>query len=124
MIDAGFYSVTYQGKDGWGMGMIVLAAGQIYGADVGGGLIDGTYRDNPESGILDAEITWTATSTMPMVHGVTVPKGYQMPFKVSLSRDVGIKAPAAVQTPLGPLTIILTKARDAADAATRRSADA
>lgn len=112
MNESGFYSVAYQGVAGWGAGMIAVSAGTICGADAMGGQIDGTYTSNPASGKLDADITWTATASMPMVQGVTVPKGYSMSFKAALAKGLAIESPMSIQTPMGPITVILKKVRD------------
>ncbi len=108
---SGFYSMAYTGAAGTGFGLIAISKGVIAGADVAGGLYDGTYIEKPST--IDARLTMKIPSgAIPVQTGVPLTEPMIVPFDVSLPSDLGDEKPLLVQMPLGPINVIFKRVRD------------
>ena len=107
----GIYQITYRGAADWGMGMLVIKDGTVTGADMGGGLYDGTYTEVHDGVAVD--ITMTVPPGMRLVQG-TPPKSqeYKIPFSLILSNQaVEKREPVLVDLPPGPVNVIFNRLR-------------
>ncbi|MEK9285683.1 hypothetical protein MTR72_39855 [Bradyrhizobium sp. ISRA442] len=102
----GIYSITYRGASDWGMGMLLFKAGCLTGADVGGVLYDGTYRDAQGLVTVDAEMTVPPGATL--AQGIPArPVAYKLPFKAEVPREaLQDGRPVLIQLPVGPVNVI------------------
>lgn len=109
----GFYSIIFQGRTGWGAGVIVLDTGVVVGADPFGGTYDGTYIYNPATDRLDIDVVVTMAPGTEAVTGVAAGASpVKFPAKLSIPRGnvTGLKHTAT--TPSGPIDLVLNKIRD------------
>lgn len=112
MLD-GFYALYYTGRTGSGFGVIVFKGGIVTGADVNGGVYDGKYTINDDQKIFEGAIKLTLPPGVPMVTGAAPSQtSYTQEFPISLPLDLDPTHPVQVQTPTGPVNIILKKIRD------------
>jgi hypothetical protein len=103
----GIYTMTFRGAADWGMGILVLRRGEVTGADMGGCLYDGRYRDDPDNLILELKMTVPAGGTL--VQG-TPPQTspYVVPFNASVPKQsIETSAPFLVHLPPGPVNVIV-----------------
>ncbi len=108
---SGFYSMAYTGAVGTGFGLIALSKGVIAGADVGGGMYDGTYVEKA-SGI-DFKMTMKfPAGVIPVQTGIPLTQPMTVPFDVSLPSDLGAEKPVLLQLPMGPINVIFKKLRE------------
>ena len=54
----GIYLITFRGAADFGSGLLLLRKGQITGADLGGVLYDGEYKETPEGISINAKCTF------------------------------------------------------------------
>jgi hypothetical protein len=109
----GYYSIVFQGSAGWGAGMIVLDTGLVIGADPFGGKYDGTYTYNPATQCLDIKATVTIAAGGWSVNGVVAgSQATTFPVVASIPRGHVTGFQHTVQTPNGPINIVLNKVRD------------
>jgi hypothetical protein len=108
---SGFYSMAYTGAVGTGFGLIALSKGVIAGADVAGGMYDGTYVERT-SGIDFKMMMKLPSGAIPVQTGVPLTQAMNVPFDVSLPNDLGAEQPLLLQLPLGPINVIFKKIRD------------
>lgn len=113
MID-GFFRMAFTGTNGSGFGILVLHDGSIAGADVAGGVYEGTYIQNPSQEQIQVNITLTIPAgTKPVQTGVPLAVPINFPIKVTLIRsDITENKPVLLETPLGPVNLLLKKIRD------------
>ena len=102
----GIYSVTFRGAVEWGMGMLLLRAGSIIGADVAGVLFDGTYRT--VDGKMAVNVVMTVPPGAVLVQG-TLPR--PQAYTVQFDSLVPLHAltdgtPVLLQMPPGPVNVI------------------
>jgi len=109
----GFYSVAFPGRLGRGAGMVVLDAGLLVGADPDGGKYDGSYRFNPETNMLDCEMTIVLAPGSWAVTRATAGTQWK-PFKleVSIPRGPFTDFVHVASTPAGKINLLLSKIRD------------
>jgi hypothetical protein len=108
---SGFYSMAYTGAVGTGFGLIAMSRGVIAGADVAGGMYDGTYVEKA-SGI-DFKMTMRLPAgIIPVQTGVPLTQPMTLPFDALLPSDLGAEKPLLLQLPLGPINVIFRKVRD------------
>lgn len=110
----GFYSIQYQGPKGQGFGLIALDTGTVVGADVTGGLFDGTYNYNHKTEMLDVKITLTVPAGESLVTGAPPQASeYKTTFESSLPRTLGEEKPIQVNGPENqPIHVVIKKIRD------------
>ncbi len=94
------------------MAILVLRNGLVCGTDTNAVQIDGTYTVDINSLIVN--LTVIVPPGVSLVQGTPAqPTVYQFPINalISLSR-IGTTEPTLVQTPLGPLNVLMRKLRD------------
>lgn len=107
----GFYSVSYGGQAGLGMALLALHGGKIVGADVAGGLYDGTYIEARER--LSINVSVTVPPGVILVTGAAAQTApYTFQINAVLPASFGGGAPVQVPTPTGLVTATFKKLRD------------
>jgi len=109
----GIYALYFTGTSGSGFGVIILKDGVMTGADVTGGMFDGTYR------VVGDEITGTFISLLPpgvtSVNGVLAGQnGLRVEYPIRLPVNLGAGQAFTLPTPNGPVNVIVKKLRDLA----------
>jgi hypothetical protein len=114
MMAGAFLRVTFTGANGSGLGVLVLHNGSVVGADTGGGIYEGSYTENTAASRLDFAITLSfPAGAIPVQTGIALPMPMSVPIHASvLQDDIGTERPTLVQTPLGPVNVLLKKLRD------------
>ena len=103
----------FTGRAGWGGGIIVLDTNLVVGADAGGGSYDGTYIFNPQTSMLDIDVTVTmAPGTSSVVGATAGTTPMKFPLKLSMPSGTLTGFKHTAQTPMGPIALTLTKIRD------------
>ena len=113
MID-GIFRLAYTGTEGTGFGLLVLLNGSIVGADVSGGLYDGTYSEDLQTGKVRFSLNVAAPAGVPLVQtGVAPTSPVNIPITAYLDRDdLSSEKPILIKTHLGPVNVLFTKIRD------------
>lgn len=108
----GIYSLIFRGLTDWGMAVLVLRHGLVCGADLHAVQIDGVYSVTAEA--LTVNVTITVPPGVALVQGTPAqPTTYQFPISASFPLGhIGTSNPTLVNTPVGPLNILLRKLRD------------
>ncbi len=102
----------YSGTAGSGYSLLVLKDGFICGADVVGGLIDGSYV-NSGDGTVDFTVLLRAPAGTSLVTGVIVGREpVTQQIKVSLPVDFSNGSTHCIQTPTGPINAVFKWLRD------------
>ena len=106
------YAMYYTGKAGSGHAVFVMSNGVIAGADVAGGVLDGTYRDAGKE-------TYEVSATLTVPAGTWLVTGKvadQQPFTQEISAclptNLGGGSPVTMQTPTGPVNVVFKRLRD------------
>jgi DNA-binding transcriptional regulator YdaS (Cro superfamily) len=79
----GIFGITYQGRSGAGMGMLVFEAGRVYGSDAAKGRYDGGYVFNEASELVDVTLKVTFPPNVASVLGIVNP--YEWSIDVTTS---------------------------------------
>ncbi len=112
-MENGFYTMTYTGVEGMGLGALLLEDGKIRGFDVGRCSYDGNYSKN-QTGGLAAQITMTVPPNTPLVFGMPPQaKEYQLPISAMLPANFGSGVPVPVKVGPGSVQVSFTKMRNA-----------
>ena len=112
-MEEGFYAIYYTGVAGTGFGLFVLSKGVITGVDVGGGTYDGEYQVDRESGTLDGELKFNVPPGLPLVTGHPAQaEAFILKIPLKLPVNLGGEQPMTVQTPTGPVNVVMKKLRD------------
>jgi hypothetical protein len=108
----GIYSLIFRGLADWGMAVVVLRNGLVCGTDPNAVLIDGMYSVGSNSLIVN--VTVTVPPGVSLVQGTPAqPTTYQIPIQATFPLErIGTSDPTLVQTPVGPLNILIRKLRD------------
>lgn len=107
----GFYAMYYTGGSGSGHALFIMKDGKITGADVVGGVLDGTYSLG-EGDSIAFKVTLTVPSGAMLVTGQTAGAApLSQEISASLPRTFANGQPQAVQTPMGPVNIIFRHLR-------------
>lgn len=112
MSKEGFYSITYQGADGLGFGMLALETGTIAGADIMGGRYDGRYVYSPRTDQLECEVEMAIPANVPLVTGSIEFTERQETLHFSLPRQIEESATVTVNLQSGPVLVKFQKIRD------------
>jgi transcriptional regulator with XRE-family HTH domain len=103
----GMYRFDYQGKEGAGLGVVVLARGQAFGSD-GGVHYDGTYEPSAARfGYVDAHLHLTVPPGVPLVQGVpahSVAYGFDLDCSFAARGATAVR----VETPFGWVDVQVT----------------
>jgi hypothetical protein len=110
----GIYRITFTGTAGSGFGMLVFHLGAIAGADVAGSIYDGSYSVGAAAQTIDFQLVMNAPAGVtPVQTGTPLASPLSLPINGSLTQnDLDGDAPTLLQTPLGPVNVLLTKIRD------------
>jgi hypothetical protein len=110
----GFFRIAFTGAHGNGLGVLALHEGSVVGADVGGATYDGSYTENPDARKLEFAITMSMPAGVaPVQTGITLATPVSVSITASLLQDdIGGEKPSLIQTPLGPVNVLLKKIRD------------
>ena len=101
----GFYRVDYQGIAGLGFAIMVLDTGIVIGADVTGGVYNGTYEWNDQTQLLDVTASGRVPEGVQLVQGVVAPAGgLELEIQCSFPREPdNVVVPA--MTNYGPIQV-------------------
>ncbi len=69
----GMYLIRYRGQSGEGHGTLIFEGGSIYGADVAGGVYDGEYWPDKNTGLVTVKIRVHMKAGRPSVVGIVQP---------------------------------------------------
>lgn len=96
----GMFGISFQGKEGAGMGVLVFDNGRVYGTDTEGVRYDGVYLFNEGSGLANLTVKVTFPPNVRSVFGVSNP--YEWAFDVTTTFDPKQNSGAlTVKTSLG-----------------------
>lgn len=97
----GMYGVQYTSGNGFGMGVIVLDNGRLYGGDPMGGKYDGDYIFDEKSGLAELRLKLTFPPNMPAVFGMSHPFEWSVDAtaKIDPHKDEG---QTRITTAIGP----------------------
>lgn len=110
----GFYRIAYTGAAGSGFGILVFNSGKIAGADVAGGIYNGTYtEDGPTNQINYQVMMQIPAGVAPVQSGIPLAAPIAFPIQGVLQpSDVESGQPRLLQTPIGPVNVVFSKIRD------------
>lgn len=110
MLD-GIYSITFRGREDWGLGMLILQNGTIIGVDSGGVEFDGQYSDGALG--VEVKVTMTVPAGATLVQGTRAqPFPYTVPFTLIVPRIAFDNAqPVLLELPPGPVNVIFRRLR-------------
>ena len=110
----GFFRIAFTGATGSGLGIFVLHNGSVVGADTGGAIYEGSYRENGDAQTLEFVITMSMPAGVtPVQTGIPLATPVSVPISASFLQDeIGSGKPTLVQTPLGGVNVLFTKIRD------------
>jgi hypothetical protein len=113
MLD-GFFSMAFTGSAGSGFGVIALHNGKVAGSDVAGASYDGSYQEDPDTHVVNFDITMSAPAGLtPVQTGVPLAAPQSIPISMSVSADdLTGDLPTRLRTPLGPVNVLFRKIRD------------
>ncbi|MCD9146631.1 hypothetical protein [Pseudophaeobacter flagellatus] len=106
----GIYAVYYTGVSGMGNGVIVLLDGVVSGADVAGGIYDGTFS-SIENGKISIEVNFTVPAGATLVTGQTLPNALTQQISAHLEQTFANGNPVRLETQMGPVNAIFKKLR-------------
>jgi hypothetical protein len=96
----GIFGITFQSRQGAGMGMLIFDNGRVYGTDTEGVRYDGEYIFNEISGLADVKVKITFPPNVKAVFGISNP--YEWAFDVTTAFNPKQNSgPLAVRTSLG-----------------------
>lgn len=106
----GFYALYYTGIAGFGHAVLVMKDGVITGADVTGGVYDGTYTvlDNG----IDIKVDFVVPAGATLVTGQSLAESLKQSITANLSLHFADGRPVSICTPMGPVNVIFKKLRD------------
>lgn len=109
----GFYAITFRGTADWGMGMFILKAGKITGADIGGVIYDGSYVEHEEH--VDVSVNARVPPGATLVQGVPAQSVWTTyDFSGALpKRALDTNEPVLLNLPPGPVNVIFKRVRSA-----------
>lgn len=107
----GFYAMYYTGVSGVGNAVMIVDNGLVVGADVAGGLYNGSYWID-ENGFLDFDIVMTVSAGSILVTGQTFPGPIELTIKSKLAPSFSNGQPVQIETSLGPINAIFKKIRE------------
>jgi hypothetical protein len=95
------FSVAYTGQSGRGLAVLVFLQGTIAGADMAGGIYDGTYHLTDDGGLL-GKVRMKIPAGVPLVTGTKpATEPYAVDFEISLPSDMGGEKPVLLTLPVG-----------------------
>jgi len=111
---SGFFRIAFTGTAGSGFGMLVLRDGNIAGADIGGATYDGTYTENLSTSEISINVIMSAPAGItPVQTVVPLAAPISVPIKATFAQEaINSQKPTLLQTPLGPVNVVLQKIRD------------
>jgi hypothetical protein len=77
----GMYGITFQGRQGAGMGVLIFDNGRVYGTDTEGVRYDGEYLFNESTGLADVKVKITFPPNVKSVFGISNP--YEWSFDIT-----------------------------------------
>lgn len=107
----GFYAVYYTGVAGLGHAVLVINEKIVTGADVAGGVYNGSYSIT-EKGEFNVEINFTIPAGTTLVTGQTLPEEFTQTITTKLNSNFANGQPVPVNTQLGPVNAVFKKLRD------------
>lgn len=104
----GFYGVYYSGSAGSGAFGLLLYGGNVFGVDVGGGDITGTYTAH-DNGALDLSLTFTFAPGTVLVTGQQVTQTYVVESNVKIAAATMSGGQQQVDLPFGQVAVRVRK---------------
>jgi hypothetical protein len=107
----GMYSIAFRGRDGEGVGILVLMGGRIFGSD-GSVSYDGRYEpSSKQPGFVDASLRLTVP---PGVSLVTSKRPQPAAYWFDLRVSIAVRSPTSlkVETPYGQVHVTVDYLRD------------
>lgn len=109
----GFYTAYLTGSLGSSLAIFTFFRGGIAGADLGGGVYNGSYKHDSKSDQVHCEVDFTLRVGQTSIGGVsatTAPISAKVPFVVPLPLDPD--KVIRIDTLFGPINVRLEKLRD------------
>jgi hypothetical protein len=107
----GFYAMYYTGVAGFGHAVLVISEGVVTGADVTGGVLDGTYSVGDGDDI-KIEVVLTVPAGATLVTGQSLTAPLSQTISAELPKTFANGQPVPVRTPMGPVNVIFKKLRE------------
>jgi hypothetical protein len=112
-MENGFYAIYYTGATGNGMGLLAAKDSVVTGADISGGLYDGSFQKNPLSGQIDINIRMAFPPGTSLVTGaIAGAQPLVLQLTSPLPANFADGTPVGIQTPTGPVNVIFKKLRE------------
>ena len=106
------YAMYYTGGSGSGHAVFVMLDGTVSGADVTGGVLDGTYAIGDDERV-SFDVTLIAPAGVTLVTGQTAGVDpIEQQISATLPLGMGGGSPVQIHTPMGPVNVIFKKLRD------------
>ena len=108
----GVYSIAFRGREGEGVGVLVLMSGRIFGSDGGAVSYDGHYEPSSKRpGFIDASLRLTVPPGVSLVVGK---RAQPAAYWFDLQASIATRAPTSlkVDTPYGPVHVTVDYLRD------------
>lgn len=107
------YTVYITGTSGNSIAMLIFLNGTISGADIGGGIYDGTYNEIDGGQFIEGRILFTLPINVSSVVGIppqSEPTSFEVPIRLpsNLDHDQIYR----IETPAGPINTRFIKTRD------------
>jgi|SRR5271163_1777543 len=96
----GMFGITFQGRQGAGMGMVIFENGRVYGTDIGGARYDGGYIFDENTGLVDVRVKLTFPPNVEAVFGISNPYEWAIDVTTTFNPKQN-SGPLAVKTSLG-----------------------
>ncbi len=104
----GFYGIYYQGQAGAGAFGLLLYGGNVFGVDVGGGDITGTYTAREDGGV-DFALTFSFAPGTVLVTGQTVTQQTAINSNVQIAAATLAGGQQQVDLPFGRVAVRVRK---------------
>ena len=87
----GMYSLEFRGKQGAGIGGLVIDTGRVWGADAFGNSLDGEYIYNEDTKLANVRIKVTYRPNAPSIFGISHPYEWSIDVEGQFdpNRDAG-----------------------------------
>jgi hypothetical protein len=105
----GFYALYYTGTGGFGHAVLVMNDGVITGADVTGGVYDGTYTVLDDA--IDIKVDFVVPAGATLVTGQSLTESLKQSITANLALHFADGRPVLITTPMGPVNVIFKKLR-------------
>jgi hypothetical protein len=113
----GMFGITFQGKHGRGMGVLIFDSGQVYGTDEAGVRYDGAYIFNEATNVAEVNVKVTYPPNVRAVQGISNPYEWSIDVTTTFdpSRNTGaLSLKTSLGNPLSAQYVFLRSLPEAA----------